>query len=240
MPEKPSQRLILALDYDRLAPALRLARRLYPRISFFKIGSQLFTSEGPEAIRRVAALGRGVRIFLDLKFHDIPNTVAGAVAAAAELPGVRMVNVHALGGPEMMRAAAEALRGRRNPPLLLAVTVLTSMDAAQLRRVGVTGPPAKRVLKLAKLAQSAGVDGVVASPQEVAAIRKACGRKFVVVTPGIRPASAARDDQSRIATPAQAIRSGADYLVVGRPITAAPDPLAAAEAIFQEVASTQH
>lgn len=239
MPANPSRRLILALDFDRLAPALRLARRLYPRVPFFKIGSQLFTAEGPEAVRRIAALGRGVSIFLDLKFHDIPNTVAGAVAAAAELPAVRMVNVHALGGTEMMRAAAEALRGRKNSPLLLAVTVLTSMDAAQLRRVGVAGPPASRVVKLAKLAQAAGADGVVASPQEVAAIRKACGRKFVIVTPGIRPASAARDDQSRIATPGQAIRAGADYLVVGRPITAAGDPLAAATAILAEIANAQ-
>lgn len=229
-------KLIVALDYERLAPALRLARRLYPRVSFFKIGSQLFTAEGPEAVRRIAGLGR-VRIFLDLKFHDIPNTVAGAVTAAAALPSVRMVNVHALGGFAMMQAAVAALRGHRNPPLLLAVTVLTSMDAAQLRRVGVTGPPAKRVAELAKLAQAAGVDGVVASPQEVAAIRKACGRKFVVVTPGVRPASAARDDQSRVATPRQAIRAGANYLVVGRPIAAAAEALAAANSILAEVGS---
>ncbi len=233
MPRNP---LILALDFDSLGPALRLARRLYPRITFFKIGSQLFTSEGPEALRRLAALGRDVSIFLDLKFHDIPNTVAGAVSSAAELPGVRMVNIHALGGSEMMRAAAEALRGRKDPPTLLAVTVLTSMDSGQLRRVGVAGPPAKRVVSLARLAHDAGVDGVVASPQEVAAIRRACGGKFVVVTPGVRPAFAAKDDQSRIATPAQALRNGADYLVIGRPITAAPDPLAASATILGEMA----
>lgn len=237
MPSDPSRKLILALDFEALAPALKLARRLYPRVSFFKIGSQLYTAEGPAAVRRIAGLGRDVRIFLDLKFHDIPNTVAGAVSAAAELPGVAMVNVHALGGAEMLRAAAGALRGRKNPPLLLAVTVLTSMDAAQLHGAGIAGPPAARVVKLEKLAQSCGVDGVVASPQEVAAIRRACGRKFVVVTPGVRPAAAARDDQSRIATPSQALRSGADYLVIGRPITAAVDPLAAATSILAEIAA---
>jgi len=231
----PRNQLILALDFSSLGPALRLARRLYPGITFFKIGTQLFTAEGPAALKRIAALGRDVRIFLDLKFHDIPNTVAGAVSAAAELPGVRMVNIHALGGSEMMRAAAEALCGRRNPPTLLAVTVLTSMDSVQLRRVGVAGPPVARVAKLARLAQAAGVDGVVASPQEVRTIRRFCGRKFIVVTPGVRPALAARDDQARIATPAQALRNGADYLVIGRPITAAADPVAAANAILAEI-----
>jgi len=231
----PKSPLILALDFNRLGPALRLARRLYPRISFFKIGRELFTAEGPAAVRRIAALGRDVRIFLDLKFHDIPNTVAGGVASAAALPGVRMVNVHALGGAAMMRAAVEALRGRRNPPTLLAVTVITSMDAAALRQVGITRAPAEMVLRLAKLAKACGVDGVVASPLEVPAIRRACGRTFVVVTPGVRPSFAARDDQSRIATPAQALRNGANYLVIGRPITAAPDPVAATNAILAEI-----
>lgn len=231
----PGSKLILALDFDGLGPALKLARRLYPRISFFKIGTQLFTAEGPSAVRRVASLGRDVRIFLDLKFHDIPNTVAGAVSAAAALPGVRMVNVHALGGAHMMRAAADTLRARKRRPLLLAVTVLTSMDAAQLRAAGIAGLPATRVVKLARLAQDAGVDGVVASPQEAAAIRRACGCKFVVVTPGIRPVATARDDQSRIATPVRALRAGADYLVIGRPITAAANPASSANAILAEI-----
>ena len=228
-------RLIVALDTDRLASALAMARRLGPLAGMFKIGSQLFTAEGPRAVERIAALGAG--IFLDLKFHDIPNTVAGAVRAAAELPGVTLVNVHASGGLEMMRSAARALAEVGRAPRLLGVTVLTSLDAAALRRLGIAGSPWSRAVSLARLAQQAGLDGVVCSAHELRAIRRACGSKFLTVVPGIRPASAAKGDQARVATPAQAIRDGADYLVVGRPITEARDPRAAAQAILKEMAA---
>jgi orotidine-5'-phosphate decarboxylase len=201
----------------------------------FKVGSQLFTTEGPRAVQKLAGLG--FDIFLDLKFHDIPNTVAGAIAAAAKLPRVRLVNVHASGGVEMMRSAREAVGNGKARPALLAVTILTSLDAKALRAVGMTGSPASRAIALAQLARSAGMDGVVASAQEVKAIRRACGPKFLIVVPGIRPAATSANDQSRIATPAEAIRAGADYLVVGRPITAARDPRAAALAVAQEIAT---
>ncbi len=214
----------------------------------FKINIQLFTVAGPAAVERLSLLGPG--IFLDLKFHDIPNTVKGAVTSAVGLPGVHLLDVHALGGLEMMRAAAqardEARRAQLTVPKLLAITVLTSMDNAALKGAGIAGPASKRVVQLAKLAKRAGMDGVVASPQEVRAIRRACGKEFLIVVPGIRPAANAAatggrkrkaDDQARIATPAEAIRAGADYLVIGRPITAAPDPGAAARAIIQEIAS---
>jgi len=202
----------------------------------FKVGSQLFTTEGPRAVQKLAGLG--FDIFLDLKFHDIPNTVAGAVAAAAKLPRVRLVNIHASGGIEMMRAAREAAGSGKSRPALLAVTILTSLDAKALRDVGISGSPASRATALAKLAKRAGMDGVVASAQEVKSIRQACGPKFLIVVPGIRPAAAAANDQSRIATPSEAVRAGADYLVVGRPITAARDPRAAALAVANEIASS--
>jgi orotidine-5'-phosphate decarboxylase len=201
----------------------------------FKVGSQLFTNEGPRAVQKLAGLG--FDIFLDLKFHDIPNTVLGAVAAAARLPRVRLVNVHASGGVEMMRAAREAAGKRKNRPALLGVTILTSLDAAALRRIGMSGSPARRGLALARLAKQAGMDGVVASAREVAAIRRACGPKFLIVVPGIRPATVFLNDQSRVGAPAAAIRAGADYIVVGRPITAARDPCAAALAVANEIAS---
>ena len=229
-------KLIVALDFDRLALALRLAREVAPFADMFKIGGQLFTAEGPRAVRALARLGIG--IFLDLKFHDIPNTVAGAVQAAATLSGVRLINVHATGGLQMMRAAARALAGRPTRPKLLAVTILTSLDSAALRRIGLAGPSEPRVVQLAKLAREAGLDGVVASSREIRAIRRACGQKFLIVVPGIRPrrsGSSRRDDQSRTATPAEAARAGADFIVVGRPITAAPDPAAAARAIALEL-----
>lgn len=232
-PKTARERLIVALDTDRLAPALSLARRLAPLAGMFKIGSQLFTAEGPRAVGRIAGLGAG--IFLDLKFHDIPNTVAGAVQAAAALPGVRLVNVHASGGLEMMRAAAASVAGMLRRPRLLAVTILTSLDAAALRKIGLAGPPARRVVALARLAQRAGLDGVVCSAHELRAIRRACGPKFLTVVPGIRPTAAARGDQARVATPAEALRDGADYLVIGRPITAARDPRRAAEEILKEM-----
>ena len=233
----PHCKLIVALDFDRLAPALRLARKVAPFADMFKVGGQLFTAEGPRAVRALARLGTG--IFLDLKFHDIPNTVAGAVQVAASLPGVRLINVHATGGLQMMRAAARAVVGRRKRPRLLAVTILTSLDSAALRRIGLAGPSEPRVVKLAKLTQEAGLDGVVASAHEIQSIRRACGQNFLIVVPGIRPnrpAASRRDDQSRTATPAEAARAGADFIVVGRPITAAPNPAAAARAIAHELA----
>jgi orotidine-5'-phosphate decarboxylase len=214
----------------------------------FKINIQLFTATGPAAVQKLRQLGP--EVFLDLKFHDIPNTVRGAVSAAYCLPGVRLLNLHVLGGLEMMRSAAAARDSSKLPkaqrPKLLGVTILTSMDNAALREVGIAGPAARRVVKLALLARQAGLDGVVASPQEVRAIRRACGKDFLIVVPGVRPAvgesskparKRKKDDQARIATPTDAIRDGADYLVVGRPITAAPDPEAAARAILDEISA---
>jgi orotidine-5'-phosphate decarboxylase len=192
----------------------------------------------------------GVEIFLDLKYHDIPSTVGGAITAAMNLPGVRLLDVHALGGLEMMQAAAKARNESALPkahcPKLLGVTILTSMDNGALRTVGISGPASSRAVKLARLAQRAGLDGVVASPKEVRAIRRACGKGFLIVVPGIRPevgegsgrkAMRKADDQARVATPTEAIRSGADYLVIGRPITAAPDPEGAARTILEEISS---
>jgi orotidine-5'-phosphate decarboxylase len=174
-----------------------------------------------------------------LKFHDIPNTVERAVAAAAELPKVRLLTLHASGGLAMMQAARKALAGKTNRPALLAVTILTSLDARALRRVGIRGSPGSRAIELARLAQEAGLDGVVASGHEVRPIRRACGKKFLIVVPGVRPASAFVDDQARVATPIEALEAGADYLVIGRPITAAPDPRGAAIAIVKEIAAAR-
>jgi orotidine-5'-phosphate decarboxylase len=239
------QKLILALDFPSLDPALKIAQTLSQVVGIFKINIHLFTSEGPRAVEKLKQFGPD--IFLDLKFHDIPNTVRGAVASAAVLPGVQFLDVHALGGLEMMRAAAMArdeVKTAKSPlPRLLAITILTSMDNAALRRVGIAGPASKRVVQLARLAQKAGMDGVVASPHEIRAIRRACGKSFLIVVPGIRPVEGGprsgrkrkTDDQARVATPAEAIRAGADYLVIGRPITGAPDPEAAARAILDEI-----
>ena len=231
--------LLIALDVESGAEALRLADRLRGVAGGFKIGSRLFTAEGPEIVRTLAA--RGERIFLDLKFHDIPNTVASAVAAAASL-GVWMVNVHAAGGLRMMEAAAEAARRSPAPagrpaPLVIAVTVLTSMQPASLEEVGVHGTLDGQVARLASLARRAGLDGVVASPRETAAIRQLCGEGFAIVTPGIRggAAAAARDDQERTMSAGEAIAAGASYIVVGRPVIGAPDPRTAAERISAEV-----
>jgi len=179
----------------------------------------------------------GFDIFLDLKFHDIPNTVAGAVASTASLPKVRLMTIHASGGAAMMEAAREALAGKKHRPALLGVTILTSLDATALHRIGISGSPASRALALARLAKASGLDGVVASAHEVRAIRRACGPKFLIVVPGVRSSGAAVNDQSRVATPAQAIRNGADYIVVGRPITKARDPRQAALSIANEIAS---
>jgi len=241
----PRSSLIVALDFDSLATAVKFARQVADLVGMFKIGSQLFSSAGPEAVRQVAQLGTG--IFLDLKFHDIPNTVAAAVLSSAALPGVQLVNIHALGGTAMMRAAAQAVSAGvpmgADRARLLAVTVLTSMDQKAIREVGLGGPPKLRVLKLAKLAQKSGVDGVVASAEEAKAIRKTCGREFLIVTPGVRPkdlsVGSKKDDQSRTATPREAIKAGADFIVVGRPILVATDPRAAAQEIVNEIAAAK-
>ena len=241
----PRSSLIVALDFDSLTSAVKFAKQVADLVGMFKIGSQLFTAAGPAAVREVAALGPG--IFLDLKFHDIPNTVAGAVLSCAAMTGVQLVNVHALGGHAMLHAAAQAISAGQpmgaDRPRLLAVTILTSMDQKALREVGIGGPPKSRVVKLARLAKQAGADGVVASVQEARAIRKACGRDFLIVTPGVRPTDSSpvpkSDDQARTATPTEAIRAGADFLVVGRPILAAADPRAAAQAIVDEIAAAK-
>ncbi len=229
-------RLIVALDLSTADAAARVAEQLRGRVGLFKVGSELFTAEGPILARYLVA--QGDKVFLDLKFHDIPSTVRAAAREAAEL-GVSMFNVHATGGLKMMEAAVEgALAGTpagRPRPLLLAVTVLTSLAGVDLDRVGISGLPEEAVVRLAKLAQEAGLDGVVASPQETVALRRACGKIFLIVTPGIRPATAAGHDQARVSTPAAAIQAGADYLVVGRPITQASDPVTAAETIVAEM-----
>jgi len=228
----PEPRVIVALDYPDAAGALALAARLDPRMCRLKVGKELFTAAGPVLVETLVQRGFGV--FLDLKYHDIPNTVASACRAAAAL-GVWMVNVHALGGRAMMQAAREALAGTRAPPRLIAVTVLTSMEAPDLAEIGLGGSPREHVLRLALLTRSCGLDGVVCSAQEAPELRAACGSNFALVTPGIRPASAAQDDQKRIMTPERAIAAGASYLVIGRPITQAPDPLAALSAINREI-----
>ena len=232
--------LLVALDVDRAARARQLAGTLADLTGGFKVGSQLFTAEGPDLVRALVADGH--RVFLDLKFHDIPNTVAGAVAAATSL-GVWMVNVHACGGLAMMRAAKRAAIEAASahgvhPPLVIAVTVLTSMTDETLAEVGVAGrSTGEQVVALARLVEEAGLDGVVASPREAAQIRAHSGRRLVIVTPGIRGPSAPTgpDDQARTLGPAEALAAGADYVVVGRPIIAATDPRAAAEQIVREL-----
>ena len=229
-------RVIVALDYPEAKPALELAARLDPAACRLKVGKELFTATGPQLVREL--VGKGFGVFLDLKFPDIPNTAAAACRAAAEL-GVWVVNVHASGGSKMMEAAREAVDKASHRPLLIGVTVLTSMDAAALREIGVDRSPREQVLHLAGLARQSGLDGVVCSAQEAADLRARLGAGFALVTPGIRPAGAEAGDQSRIMTPGMAIRAGADYLVIGRPITQAADPPAALRSIQAEINSLQ-
>ena len=233
-------RIVVALDYPDRDSALRLVEQLSGMVGMFKIGSQLFTAEGPGLVREI--VGAGERVFLDLKFHDIPNTVAGASLSAARL-GVSIINVHTLGGAEMMQAAAAALSefaaqnaATRPRPAILGVTVLTSMEQGDLADVGISQDVGSEVVRLASLARDSGLDGVVASPREIRLIReRVAAGEFIILTPGIRPAWSAIGDQKRIATPARAISDGADLIVVGRAITESPEPRAAAERILEEI-----
>lgn len=225
-------RLIVALDFNTPEMALDLAAVLDPALCRLKVGKELFTRGGPQLVETLQQ--RDFDVFLDLKFHDIPNTVEKAVRAAADL-GVWMVNVHALGGPRMLAAAKAALADYSVPPKLIAVTILTSMGQAELAAIGLPGRAQDNVLRLGKLAQQAGLDGVVCSAQEAALLKRELGADFVLVTPGIRPAWAAKGDQTRIMTPADALAAGSDYLVVGRPITQAHDPLEALQRVSDEM-----
>ena len=232
--ERARERLIVALDVPDAAAAAALVQRLEGTCRWFKVGLELFVAEGPRVLKPL--LDQGYSVFLDLKLYDIPNTVAGAVRSAAKL-GARMLTLHAGGGAAMLAAARAALDGITDPPQLLAVTVLTSMDQAQAAAVGWGRSPAEQVDLLARMGLNAGLDGFVCSPEEVARLRSITGPAGVLVTPGIRPAGTAAGDQKRIATPADALRQGASYLVVGRPIAQAPQPAHAAEAILQEMAT---
>ncbi len=236
-PGSMRERLILALDVDDLERVKALVSLLDSKVGMFKVGKQLFTHAGPQAVKLIQ--GMGGEVFLDLKFHDIPNTVAKAAIEATRL-GVKMFNVHASGSLEMMRLTVREVsrvcrqEGLRRP-IMLAVTVLTSLNKSDLQRVGVDGEVADQVIRLALLTRQAGMDGVVASPQEVAPIRAACGNRFIIVSPGVRPQRAKRNDQRRVMTPEEAIRAGADYIVVGRPIMEAKDPMRAAQEIITEM-----
>ena len=225
--------IIVALDFPSQAEALALVERLDPSRCRLKVGKELFTRSGPSLVE--ALVGQGYEVFLDLKFHDIPNTVAGACRAAADL-GVWMVNIHASGGRRMMEAARDALEKSSHQPKLIAVSILTSMAQEDLAEIGLPGSPAENVQRLARLAQQAGMDGLVCSPQEVTMLRETLGTAFDLVTPGIRPAWSEKGDQARITTPSQAMAMGSTYLVIGRPITAAIDPLAALQRIENELA----
>lgn len=227
-------RVIVALDYPDAAAALEFASRVRPDQCRLKVGKELFTSAGPDLVRRLA--GEGFEVFLDLKYHDIPVTVARACRAAAGLD-VWMLNVHALGGRRMLEAAVEAVGAVAQPPLLVAVTILTSMDAADLETIGLGGTPEEHVLQLATLASDCGLDGVVCSSRESAVLRERLGDDFRLVTPGIRPAGNAADDQRRVMTPVDAIRNGSTYLVIGRPVTQADDPSAVLLTINSELAA---
>lgn len=225
-------RIIVALDFPRAQPALELVARLDPALCRIKIGKELFTRAGPELVRQVVA--SGFDVFLDLKFHDIPNTVARACAAAADL-GVWMLNVHALGGRRMMQAAREAVEGAPRRPWLVAVTILTSLEESDLVEIGLAGSAQDNVLRLAELTRRSGLDGVVCSPQETPGLRDSQGPGFLLVTPGVRPAGVGVDDQKRTLTPGEALSAGSSYLVIGRPVTQADDPVAALHGIRREI-----
>jgi len=234
---KADQRLIVALDVDTMEKVQQLVTVLGDSVSYYKVGMELFYSVGSQVITYLSAQGK--EIFLDLKLHDIPNTVGQSLAALTSL-GVSMLNVHASGGPAMMAVAAQAVKNKADVmgikrPKLIAVTVLTSINNSEWNALGYNLDLSEQVVHLARLAQSAGLDGVVASPQEAAQIRTTCGDEFIIVTPGIRPSGVAINDQSRIASPASALQNGAHHLVIGRPITAAEDPRQAALAILQEM-----
>lgn len=227
-----SSRVIVALDFDNQADVFNLVDQLDPVQCKLKVGKELFAIAGPGLVEQL--INRGFDVFLDLKYHDIPNTVAMACKAAANM-GVWMVNVHALGGPNMISAAKEAILSTDHQPILTAVTILTSFDPAQLNAIGLSGSIQDNVVRLAKLAQSSGADGVVCSAQEASELRKFVSNDFCLVTPGIRPAGSKSDDQKRIMTPVEAIQAGSDYLVIGRPITQSPDPLGSLLAINQSL-----
>ncbi len=226
-------RIIVALDYPDATQALELVEQLEPALCRLKVGKEMFTRLGPAFIEQLS--GRGFEIFLDLKFHDIPNTVAAACDAAADL-GVWMMNLHASGGRRMMEAARERLAQRSVHPLLVAVTILTSLSTEDIAEVGYRGDPAENVMRLAELASQSGMDGVVCSPLEAAELRARIGQDFLLVTPGVRPKDAAGDDQRRVMTPADAINAGATHLVIGRPITGATEPIEALRRINREIA----
>ena len=233
---KPTDRIFVALDTTDLDHAVNLAKQLVGLVGGVKMGKEFLTGHGPEGVRQVARCG--MPVFLDTKFHDIPNTVASAIRAALPLAPF-IINVHASGGSAMMIAAQKAVEeAGDNRPLLIAVTVLTSMSDEDLAEIGMQGPAKDRVVALAKLTQKSGLDGVVCSPLEITAIREACGPDFKLMVPGIRPAGSQAGDQKRIMTPAEAVKLGADYLVIGRPITQADDPVAAAKKIAEELGST--
>jgi orotidine-5'-phosphate decarboxylase len=225
-------RVIVALDYPQQDKALALVDRLDPSLCRLKVGKEMFTRLGPAFIELLR--GRGYDLFLDLKFHDIPNTVAAACDAAADL-GVWMMNLHASGGRRMMEAARERLETKNHRPLLIAVTLLTSLSDEEIHEVGYSGDSAENVSRLAKLTQQAGLDGVVCSPREAGMLRRDLGSDFLLVTPGVRPKQAVQDDQRRVMTPADAIQAGSSYLVVGRPITGADDPIQSLQSINQEI-----
>ena len=235
---QPKDRIVVALDVETPAQALALVERLRGLVGMFKIGKQLFTAAGPDIVRQV--IGLGEKVFLDLKFHDIPNTVASAGVEAARL-GVSIFNVHALGGSAMMRSTVDAMnaaaeREKITKPVILAVTILTSHDQASLHEIGLEQSIQEQVIRLAQLANQAGINGVVASPLEIAPLRAAIANpNFVILTPGVRPAGAALNDQKRVMTPGEAVKAGADYLVIGRPITSADNPAAAAQKISEEI-----
>lgn len=227
-------RIIVALDYPDRDSAMQLVGQIDPQHCRLKVGKQMFTRLGPDFVRTL--VDKGFDVFLDLKFHDIPNTVARACEAACDL-GVWMLNVHASGGRRMMQAAKEAIDKSANSPLLIAVTILTSLADEELAELGFTGSAQENVLRLAKLAKAAGLDGVVCSPREVSVLRESLGVDFALVTPGIRPAGSAADDQRRTLTPLEAIQAGASYLVIGRPVTQADDPMSVLLTIESEIAS---